>query len=97
MTGSRFIQATLHIPLSPNDERGHGRGDHQDNQRSFSKFLGRERGSAVGATQSQMLYQVDRAAPDFAKVRDLYSKTFRLGERVKEGAVALKKGNPQLM
>ena len=51
----------------------------------------REIGSAVGATQSQMLDQVDRAAPAFAKVRDLYLKIFRLGERVKEGAVAFKK------
>ena len=60
-------------------------------------FSGRERGSAVGSLQSQMLDQVDRAAPAFAKVRDLYSRTFRLGERVEEGAVAFKQGTPQLM
>ena len=60
-------------------------------------FSGRERGSAVGSLQSQMLDQVDRAAPAFAKVRELYSKTFRLGERVEEGAVAFKRGTPQLM
>ena len=60
-------------------------------------FSGRERGSAVGSLQSQMLDQVDRAAPAFAKVRELYSKTFRLGERVEEGAVAFKRGTPQFM
>jgi len=60
-------------------------------------FAGRERGSAVGSLQSEMLDQVDRAAPAFAKVRDLYSKTFRLGERVEEGAVAFKRGTPQLI